>query len=102
MKSIIQIQDGELSFKGKKVLDRIIHQPTLLILDEPTAALDLIARNEIKSLIATLAQTGISVVFTSHDMSEVEKLAERIVFIKSGRVCYEGTVDQLGEVHYLE
>jgi len=73
----------------------LIHRPRLLILDEPTAALDPSARSEIKSMIASLAESGISVVFTSHDMSEVKRLADRIAFIMNGRVRAEGTLDEL-------
>jgi len=74
----------------------LVHQPKLLILDEPTAALDPSARSEVKSMIASLAEARqISVVFTSHDMSEVNKLADRIVFVINGRVSQEGTLDEL-------
>ncbi|MMZ67784.1 putative amino-acid import ATP-binding protein YxeO [compost metagenome] len=65
------------------------------MLDEPTAALDPSARSEIKAMIADLAKSDISVVFTSHDMSEVKKLADRIVFMMDGQVCQEGTVEEL-------
>lgn len=77
----------------------LIHRPRLLILDEPTAALDPSARSEIKSMIASLAESGISVVFTSHDMSEVKRLADRIIFIMNGRVRAEGTLDELLASH---
>jgi len=73
----------------------LIHQPALIILDEPTASLDPSARNEIKSIIAALAQQQTSVVFTSHDMNEVRKLADRIVFVRDGAVCVEGTLEAL-------
>ncbi|MNC72674.1 Arginine transport ATP-binding protein ArtP [compost metagenome] len=65
----------------------LIHTPKLIVLDEPTAALDPSARSEIKAMIADLAKSDISVVFTSHDMSEVKKLADRIVFMMDGQVC---------------
>jgi len=77
----------------------LIHRPRLLILDEPTAALDPSARSEIKSMIASLAESGMSVVFTSHDMSEVKRLADRIAFIMNGRVRAEGTLDELLASH---
>jgi len=77
----------------------LIHRPRLLILDEPTAALDPSARSEIKSMIASLAESGISVVFTSHDMSEVKRLADRIAFIMNGRVRAEGMLDELLASH---
>jgi len=73
----------------------LAHQPHLIFLDEPTAALDPSARREIRTLIRTLATNGTSIVFTSHDMGEVSKLADRIVMIVSGRMCAEGTFTTL-------
>jgi ABC-2 type transport system ATP-binding protein len=66
------------------------HQPRLIFLDEPTAALDPRARHEIRELIRSLANTGTTIVFTSHDMEEVGKLADRIVLVVEGRVRAEG------------
>jgi ABC-2 type transport system ATP-binding protein len=68
----------------------LAHDPRLLFLDEPTAALDPRARHEIRALIRSLAATGVAVVFTSHDMEEVGKLADRVVLIVEGRVRAEG------------
>lgn len=69
----------------------LAHRPRLIFLDEPTAALDPRARREIRELIRSLAGSGTSIVFTSHDMEEVGKLADRVVLIVEGRVCAEGT-----------
>jgi ABC-2 type transport system ATP-binding protein len=69
----------------------LAHDPRLLFLDEPTAALDPRARHDIRALIRTLAATGVAVVFTSHDMEEVGKLANRVVLIVAGRVRASGT-----------
>jgi ABC-2 type transport system ATP-binding protein len=69
----------------------LVHQPRLLFLDEPTAALDPRARREIRELVRTLASNGTAIVFTSHDMEEVGKLADRLVLIVSGHVRAEGT-----------
>jgi ABC-2 type transport system ATP-binding protein len=66
------------------------HQPRLIFLDEPTAALDPRARHEIRELIRSLAAAGTTIVFTSHDMEEVGKLADRVVLIVEGRVSAEG------------
>src|SRR5579859_6352773 len=68
----------------------LAHKPHLIFLDEPTAALDPRARREIRELIRSLAGSGTSIVFTSHDMEEVGKLADRVVLIVEGRVCAEG------------
>lgn len=73
----------------------LVHDPKLLFLDEPTAALDPRARREIRELIRRLAERGSSVVFTSHDMEEVGKLADRIVLIRGGRIVAEGTPEEL-------
>jgi ABC-2 type transport system ATP-binding protein len=69
----------------------LAHQPRLIFLDEPTAALDPRARREIRELIRSLAIGGTAIVFTSHDMEEVGKLADRVVLIVEGRVKAEGT-----------
>lgn len=71
------------------------HDPRLLFLDEPTAALDPRARREVRELIQSLAAAGTSVVFTSHDMEEVHKLATRIIMICGGSVIAEGTPESL-------
>jgi len=69
----------------------LVHDPKLLFLDEPTAALDPRARLEIRELIGSLAKGGTSVVFTSHELDEVHRLADRIVFIDAGRMLAEGS-----------
>ena len=73
----------------------LLHAPKLIFLDEPTAALDPRSRREVRELIRSLAESGTSVVFTSHDMEEVHKLANRIVLICGGRVAASGTAGEL-------
>ena len=74
------------------------HHPRLIFLDEPTAALDPQARHEIRELIRSLATAGTTIVFTSHDMEEVGKLADRVVLVVEGRVRAEGNpADLLAE-----
>jgi ABC-2 type transport system ATP-binding protein len=77
----------------------LVHDPKLLFLDEPTAALDPRARREVRELIGSLTKGGTSVVFTSHEMEEVHRLADRIVFISAGRILAEGTPASLLEAH---
>jgi ABC-2 type transport system ATP-binding protein len=69
----------------------LAHEPRLLFLDEPAAGLDPRARREVRELIRALAVEGTAVVFTSHDMEEVGKLASRVVLIVHGKVRAEGT-----------
>ena len=59
-----------------------VHQPTLIVLDEPTAGLDPRASHEIRKLIRKMAGNNQTVLFYSHDMEEVESLADRSIFIK--------------------
>lgn len=84
----------------------LAHNPRLIFLDEPTAALDPQARHDIRQLIRSLSQTnGTTVVFSSHDMEEVNKLAHRIILIVDGRIRAEGTPQELltrYEVNSLE
>jgi ABC-2 type transport system ATP-binding protein len=75
----------------------LVHQPKLIFLDEPTAALDPRARQEIRELIGSLAEQGTAVVFTSHDMEEVEKLADRVILIAQGEIKASGTPEELYE-----
>jgi len=73
----------------------VAHQPHVVFLDEPTAALDPRARHAIRELIGAIASGGAAVVFTSHDMEEVERLADRVVMIVDGRVLAAGTPAEL-------
>jgi len=73
----------------------LIHNPQLIFLDEPTAALDPRARQEIHELIRELHSQGKTVVFTSHDMDEVGKLATRIIMIDQGEILVQGKQVQL-------
>src|SRR5215472_13743670 len=73
----------------------LAHSPRLLFLDEPTAALDPRGRHEIRALIRSLASTGVATVFSSHDMEEVGKLADRVALIVAGRVRADGAPAEL-------
>lgn len=78
-----------------------VHRPDLIVLDEPAAGLDPRAGREIRSLIADLAAEGRTVVFSSHDMEEVERLAGRVVLIDRGRIAAQGRPADLLEEHGL-
>lgn len=73
----------------------LVHKPRLLLLDEPTAALDPRSRHEIRQMIRQLAERGTAILFTSHDMEEVGKLADRVVLIVAGQVRAEGSPAEL-------
>ncbi len=72
----------------------LIQAPQLLILDEPMNGLDPAAMREFRTHLADMAQAGVTILLSSHILSEVEQLATRLVFMKEG--CIVGRDDQLG------
>src|SRR5699024_1709328 len=64
----------------------IMHEPKLIILDEPTAGLDVITKNEIYEILCELRDERTSILISSHDMSEIERLADRIGVIVKGKL----------------
>jgi ABC-2 type transport system ATP-binding protein len=73
----------------------LLHQPTLLILDEPTVGVDPQSRNAILESMEALSTSGMAVLYTTHYMEEAERLCDRVGIIDSGRLQAEGTRDEL-------
>lgn len=73
----------------------LVHQPKLVILDEPTTGLDIEARYEVWDLIKNLKQQGITVLLTTHLLDEAERLCQRIGILKQGTIVAEGSLPQL-------
>jgi sodium transport system ATP-binding protein len=73
----------------------IVHDPPALVLDEPTLGLDVLSGDAIYRFIASARERGRAVLFSTHQMSEVELLADRVGIIAGGRLVEEGTVDEL-------
>jgi tungstate transport system ATP-binding protein len=61
-------------------------QPQVLLLDEPTASLDPHAKREVETLMADFAATGMTLVFASHNLGQVKRLATRVVYMERGRI----------------
>jgi ABC-2 type transport system ATP-binding protein len=84
------------------LLCAVAHRPELLILDEPAGGLDPAARREfLETSIQLLNETGTTILFSSHYMSDVERLADRIVMIHDGRVLIDTELDELRENYSL-
>ncbi|RCJ39645.1 ABC transporter ATP-binding protein [Nostoc minutum NIES-26] len=73
----------------------LVHQPKLVILDEPTTGLDIEGRYEIWELIRQLKNQGITVLLTTHLLDEAERLCQRIGILKNGRILAEGSLAEL-------
>ena len=73
----------------------LIHQPKLVVLDEPTTGLDIEARYEVWELIRTLQQQGITIRLTTHLLDEAERLCQRIGILKHGQIVAEGSLAEL-------
>jgi ABC-2 type transport system ATP-binding protein len=74
----------------------LLHDPTLLFLDEPTIGLDVVAKERIRTFITHInRERGTTVILTTHDLSDVEKLCERVIIIDHGHVLYDGHLEEL-------
>jgi len=73
----------------------LLHDPELLILDEPMSGLDPIGRKQVREIIIEQRKRGKTLIFTSHVLSDVEMLCDRIAIINRGQVVARGTLDQL-------
>jgi ABC-2 type transport system ATP-binding protein len=73
----------------------LLHQPTLVLLDEPTVGVDPQSRERIYEMLAALRQLGVSIVLTTHHLEEAEQRCDRIVIIDHGRIVASGTLAEL-------
>lgn len=102
---------GLLEYKNKKAKEfsggmqrrlniacAIVHKPKLLIMDEPTVGVDPQSRNHIIHSVKELNRSGVTIIYTSHYMEEVEYLCSRISIIDKGKVLVEGTKEELKDI----
>ncbi|MBU2229048.1 DUF4162 domain-containing protein, partial [Patescibacteria group bacterium] len=75
----------------------IINKPELLILDEPTKGLDPVNRTLLMDMLVDMKEKGSTIIFITHQMEEVEKIADRLVMIKDGKRLLYGEVDEVKE-----
>ena len=73
----------------------MVHDPSVLILDEPAAGLDPRARIELREMIALLAKNGKAVLISSHILTELAEICDRVGIIEQGRLLAEGSVDEI-------
>lgn len=84
------------------IISALIHEPDLLILDEPFVGLDPKASFTLKEYMKEMTQKGASIFFSSHVLEVVEKLCDRVGIIKQGKMIKQGTVEQIKGDESLE
>jgi ABC-2 type transport system ATP-binding protein len=78
----------------------MLHDPRIVYLDEPTIGLDVVAKDAIRAFIKDInEQRGTTIILTTHDLADVERLCRRIVLIDKGQIIYDGNIDRI-KSHY--
>ncbi|MGC9103761.1 MAG: ATP-binding cassette domain-containing protein [Candidatus Methanodesulfokora sp.] len=89
-------EEYSLGMRAKLAIARtLMHDPPVLILDEPTIGLDPIAARNVRNLLAELRKEGKTILLTTHNMREAEELCDKISMIDRGRIILSGTVNEL-------
>lgn len=92
---------GKLSLGQQQklsILLALVHKPELLVLDEPVASLDPIARRQfIQQLIEVASDSGNAIIFSSHIVSDMERIANQVWMLNNGELIYQGGLDELKE-----
>ncbi|GAA2595538.1 ATP-binding cassette domain-containing protein [Actinomadura fulvescens] len=74
----------------------LLHDPELLVLDEPTIGLDVVSKATVREFLARLnAERGTTVLLTTHDLGDIERLCRRVMIIDQGRLAYDGDLARL-------
>jgi len=90
----------DLSYGNKKkvgIVQGLLHEPKLIILDEPTGGLDPLMQQKFFNLLHEENQKGVTILFSSHVLSEVQKLCDRVAIIKEGRIIKVEIISELIE-----
>ncbi|MEO6359243.1 MAG: ATP-binding cassette domain-containing protein [Sphingomicrobium sp.] len=77
-----------------QLLATLVHEPRLIVLDEPFSGLDAINQGKLERLIQAQAADGVTIIFSTHVIAHAERLCERIAIVARGKVAFEGRVDE--------
>ncbi len=81
----------------------LLHDPEVVFLDEPTIGLDVVAKQRVRDFLVELnRERGVTVVLTTHDLGDIERLCSRLVVIDHGRVIWDGAIEELKRRHGRE
>lgn len=99
MQSFIEQPVRQLSLGQRMRADiaaSLLHSPEIIFFDEPTIGLDFLAKEKIRNFIIQLnKERNITMIFTTHDMQDIEKICNKLIVIDKGRKIYDGTVKEL-------
>ncbi len=77
----------------------MLHNPEVIFLDEPTIGLDIIAKKKIRELLKRLnEEEGTTIILTSHDMEDIEKICKRIIIINKGKIVFDGAIEKIKKI----
>jgi ABC-2 type transport system ATP-binding protein len=85
--------------KRLNLIAALLHQPSLVILDEPTAGVDVQSRNMILDFLIELKGQGISIIYSSHVLEEAERICTHLGIIDEGKLILSGTRPKVMEAH---
>ncbi|HPE70085.1 MAG TPA: ABC transporter ATP-binding protein [Thermotogota bacterium] len=88
----------ELSMGNKKkvgIYQALVHQPDFLVLDEPTNGLDPLLQQTLYSLLERQRAKGCTILFSSHNLAEVERICDRVGIVRKGKIVLEASIEQL-------
>jgi ABC-2 type transport system ATP-binding protein len=78
----------------------LLHDPIILFLDEPTIGLDVVAKSKIRKFIREInIERKVTVILTTHDMADIEKLCKRMILIDNGKLMYDGELAKIKEMY---
>ena len=79
-----------------EIVSSLLHSPKILFLDEPTIGLDAKSKKIVRDFILKInKEKKVTIMLTTHDMTDIEKLAKRIILIGKGQILYDGSLDNL-------
>ena len=77
----------------------LLHSPEIILLDEPTLGLDVVAKRQMIDFLKRINKdNGVTIIVTSHDMDDLEEMAERILMISSGKIAFDGSFNDLRSI----
>ena len=82
------------------IVAALLHSPELVFFDEPTIGLDVVAKEKIREFVKYMnREEQTTIIFTTHDMQDIEKVCERLIIIDEGKKIYDGRVDEIKEIY---